>query len=348
MDERLVARGLTRAPFGRFLLWLAALGRPPRGRALRRVPLPRGGPQPDEHGQPLRLRALDLPGPDRHRARGGGLLHRLPPLRDEEARARRRSSTARWSSASSATRARSRSSRSTSGQPLRVWFTFWHPNVHSMLTEVTFCLTLLPHRAGHRVPAARPAQPAAQEAPLDARLRVRAAQGDGRLRPRGHVPVLLPPGLARRALRRPPGAPLRVPRVARRLALDLLPLHPLRRGGGAELRPRDHLDRVEGLGAEAGQARGLRPSRPRLRLAPPRLRPREERRHPRVDQPTRPSSSASTPRASTRSPPSGPGRSSPRSSSWASSPRSSSPCRGRDATRASSSPRPSSPARASP
>ena len=27
------------------------------------------------------------------------------------------------------------------GQPLRVWFTFWHPNVHSMLTEVTFCLT---------------------------------------------------------------------------------------------------------------------------------------------------------------------------------------------------------------
>jgi menaquinone reductase, integral membrane subunit len=27
------------------------------------------------------------------------------------------------------------------GQPLRFWFTFWHPNVHSMLTEVTFCLT---------------------------------------------------------------------------------------------------------------------------------------------------------------------------------------------------------------
>jgi len=28
------------------------------------------------------------------------------------------------------------------GQPLRAWFTFWHPNTHSMLTEVTFCLTL--------------------------------------------------------------------------------------------------------------------------------------------------------------------------------------------------------------
>jgi molybdopterin-containing oxidoreductase family membrane subunit len=27
------------------------------------------------------------------------------------------------------------------GQPLRAWFTFWHPNVHSILTEVTFCIT---------------------------------------------------------------------------------------------------------------------------------------------------------------------------------------------------------------
>jgi molybdopterin-containing oxidoreductase family membrane subunit len=27
------------------------------------------------------------------------------------------------------------------GQPLRFWFTFWHPNPHSMLTEVTFCIT---------------------------------------------------------------------------------------------------------------------------------------------------------------------------------------------------------------
>lgn len=27
------------------------------------------------------------------------------------------------------------------GQPLRSWFTFWHPNTHSMLTEVTFCIT---------------------------------------------------------------------------------------------------------------------------------------------------------------------------------------------------------------
>jgi molybdopterin-containing oxidoreductase family membrane subunit len=27
------------------------------------------------------------------------------------------------------------------GQPLRSWFTFWYPNVHSMLTEVTFCIS---------------------------------------------------------------------------------------------------------------------------------------------------------------------------------------------------------------
>jgi menaquinone reductase, integral membrane subunit len=27
------------------------------------------------------------------------------------------------------------------GQPLRAWYTFWYPNVHSMLTEVTFCIT---------------------------------------------------------------------------------------------------------------------------------------------------------------------------------------------------------------
>ncbi len=27
------------------------------------------------------------------------------------------------------------------GQPLRAWFIFWHSNVHSMLTEVSFCIT---------------------------------------------------------------------------------------------------------------------------------------------------------------------------------------------------------------
>jgi molybdopterin-containing oxidoreductase family membrane subunit len=52
------------------------------------------------------------------------------------------------------------------GQPLRAWMTFWHPNTHSMLTEVTFCITcyllvlaleyipvLLRNRQLRRVPA---------------------------------------------------------------------------------------------------------------------------------------------------------------------------------------------------
>ncbi|MFO8070994.1 MAG: NrfD/PsrC family molybdoenzyme membrane anchor subunit [Polyangia bacterium] len=52
------------------------------------------------------------------------------------------------------------------GQPLRAWFTFWHPNAHSMLAEVTFCITcyllvlvveyiplLLRHRRLSRVPS---------------------------------------------------------------------------------------------------------------------------------------------------------------------------------------------------
>ena len=40
------------------------------------------------------------------------------------------------------------------GQPLRAWFIFWHANVHSMLTEVAFCLTLLLRGPHDRVRAA--------------------------------------------------------------------------------------------------------------------------------------------------------------------------------------------------
>ena len=46
------------------------------------------------------------------------------------------------------------------GQPLRAWFTFWHPNVHSMLTEVTLLHHLLPHRAGDRIHAGAAARTA--------------------------------------------------------------------------------------------------------------------------------------------------------------------------------------------
>ena len=334
-------------PSRRFLLWLRALGGAPRRRPLRRVPLPRGRPQPDEHGQPLRLRALDLPGPDGHRARGGGVLHRLPPLRDEEARARG-GHQQRGRHRLHLLLGGGRHPRDRRGPAPAVLVHVLAPERPLDADRGHLLPHLLPHRAGDRVPAPRPQEPAAPEAPLDAPLRVRAAQGDGRLRPRGHVPVVLPPGLAGRALRRPPGTALRLPRVARRLALDLLPLHPLRRRGGAELRPRHHLDRVEGLGAAAREARGLRPPRPRLRVAPRRLRPRQERGHPRLDQPhvlpaRRP------PRALLRLRPlrdvgalrrDRPPRPRPRAP-----PRC---CRGRGATPGSSSPRPSWPARASP
>ncbi len=46
------------------------------------------------------------------------------------------------------------------GQPLRAWFIFWHANVHSMLTEVAFCLTCYFVRADDRVRAVDPGEPA--------------------------------------------------------------------------------------------------------------------------------------------------------------------------------------------
>ena len=63
------------------------------------------------------------------------------------------------------------------GQPLRAWFTFWHPNVHSMLTEVTFCLTCyLTVLAIEYLPLVLQ-EPAAAEHALAAGVRARAAQG---------------------------------------------------------------------------------------------------------------------------------------------------------------------------
>ncbi len=45
------------------------------------------------------------------------------------------------------------------GQPLRFWFTFWHPNVHSMLTEVTFCPPARPPAARARTASTAVAAP---------------------------------------------------------------------------------------------------------------------------------------------------------------------------------------------
>ncbi len=171
------------------------------------------------------------------------------------------------------------------GQPLRAWFTFWHPNVHSMLTEVTFCLTCyltvlaieyLPLVLKNRQLRKRPSL-LVFEFELHKVMAVFAGVGtflsffhQGSLG--GLYGVLQ-------------GRPFAFRESLLRLALDVLPLHPLRRRGGAELRPRDHVDRVEGVGPAAGEARGVRPAGPRLRVAPPRLRAREERRHARLDQP---------------------------------------------------------------
>jgi len=37
------------------------------------------------------------------------------------------------------------------GQPIRGWFIFWHANVHSMLTEVSFCITVYHRISTHNI-----------------------------------------------------------------------------------------------------------------------------------------------------------------------------------------------------
>jgi molybdopterin-containing oxidoreductase family membrane subunit len=54
------------------------------------------------------------------------------------------------------------------GQPLRAWFTFWHPNVHSMLTEVTFLPDVLFDGARGRIRAHRAEEPQAAADSFDA------------------------------------------------------------------------------------------------------------------------------------------------------------------------------------
>jgi Ni/Fe-hydrogenase subunit HybB-like protein len=52
------------------------------------------------------------------------------------------------------------------GQPLRGWFIFWHANVHSMLTEVAFCLSCYFRGADHRVHPPDPGKPPAGQGAL--------------------------------------------------------------------------------------------------------------------------------------------------------------------------------------
>ena len=171
------------------------------------------------------------------------------------------------------------------GQPLRAWFTFWYPNVHSMLTEVTFCISCyltvllieyLPIVLKNRKLRDVPAIPG---------FRVRTAQADLRAGRRGHVPLVLPPGLARRPVRRAPRTSLRFPRRHSRVAFHLLPLHHFRRRGGPQLPHSHHLAGGEDHRQAPGERPRLRPAGPHLRHPAFRLRAGQDHRHADLDQP---------------------------------------------------------------
>jgi menaquinone reductase, integral membrane subunit len=140
MDEQLVTRGRDRAPFGRFVLWLAPwLTLLALGLYAAYLCLARGLNQTNMDNRfafglwiYLDLTVIAL---------GAGAFFTgflLYVMKRRELRAVINSAVvigfACYSGAVAILAI-------DVGQPLRAWFTFWHPNVHSMLTEVTFCLT---------------------------------------------------------------------------------------------------------------------------------------------------------------------------------------------------------------
>jgi menaquinone reductase, integral membrane subunit len=141
MDERLVARGLTRAPLGRFLLWLlpwAALLAVGLYAAYLCLALGLNQTNMDNRFAFGLWIYLDLT----VIALGAGAFFTgflLYVMKKKELQAVINSAVVIgficYSGAIGILMI-------DVGQPLRAWFTFWHPNVHSMLTEVTFCLTL--------------------------------------------------------------------------------------------------------------------------------------------------------------------------------------------------------------
>jgi Ni/Fe-hydrogenase subunit HybB-like protein len=111
------------------------------------------------------------------------------------------------------------------GQPLRGWFIFWHANVHSMLTEVAFCLScyfavltieyiplILENRQLDKVPFFHNLSHNMHET-----MAVFAATGA--------FLSFFPPGIAGRCGRRALRTALRLPGRPAHLALDLLSLH---------------------------------------------------------------------------------------------------------------------------
>ncbi len=159
------------------------------------------------------------------------------------------------------------------GQPLRAWFTFWHPNVHSMLTEVTFCITcyltvllieyipiLLKNRKLKKVPSFL-----LFEFELHKLVYVLAGVGD--------IPLVLPSGFPGRTVRRPAGQAVRVPGRVCHLAFDVLPVHSLGRRRRAEFHRAHNLARIQDHRQETCEALGAYSSRTYFRDADDRLRP---------------------------------------------------------------------------
>ncbi len=140
------------------------------------------------------------------------------------------------------------------GQPLRAWFTFWHPNVHSMLTEVTFCITcyltvlaieyvpvVLKNRQLRQVPSFL-----VFEWELHKLIPVLALLGT--------ILSFFHQGSLGRALRSAARPAFRIPRRLRHLALDVLPVHHFCGGSRTELHNSYHLAGIENLEEEAGAA----------------------------------------------------------------------------------------------
>jgi menaquinone reductase, integral membrane subunit len=140
MDERLVPRGLARAPFGRFLLWLvpwAALLAVGLYAAYLCLAVGLNQTNMDNRFAFGLWIYLDLT----VIALGAGAFFTgflLYVMKREELKAVINSAVVIGFICYSGAVA---ILAIDVGQPLRAWFTFWHPNVHSMLTEVTFCLT---------------------------------------------------------------------------------------------------------------------------------------------------------------------------------------------------------------
>ena len=127
------------------------------------------------------------------------------------------------------------------GQPLRAWFTFWYPNVHSMLTEVTFCiscyLTVLPIEYLPIVLKNRKLRdvPGFLVFEFELHKLIYVLAGVGTFLSFFHQGSL---GGLYGVLR---GRPFRLPRRHLRVAFDFLPLHSFRRRGRSELHHPHHV-----------------------------------------------------------------------------------------------------------